>query len=86
MEKEPESAVCLIKQNEIIVNVDKIQAIILNKKEIVAKYKLTIGNNNIESTKSVELLGITINDRLQFDQHIKLVFQSCSAIKFFRLT
>ena len=86
LEKEPESAVCLIKQNEMIVNVDKIQAIILNKKESAAKYKLTIGNNDIESTKSVKLLGITINDRLQFDQHIKFVFQSCNAIKFFRST
>ena len=86
MEKEPESAVFLIKQNEMIVNVDKIQAIILNKKESAAKYKLTIGNNDIESTKSVKLLGITINDRLQFDQHIKFVFQSCNAIKFFRST
>ena len=53
----------------MIVNADKFQAIILNKKESEAKYTLNIDNNNIESTKSVKLLGITIDDRLQFDQH-----------------
>ena len=35
---------------------------ILIKKESEAEYKLTIDNNNIESTKSVKLLGITIDD------------------------
>ena len=86
LEQDPESAVSCFKQIETIVNADKFQAIILNKKESEAKYKLTIDNNDIESTKSVKLLGITINDRLQFDQHIKFVFQSCNAIKFFRST
>ena len=64
------SAVMWFKQNEIIVNAEKFEVIILNKKECEAKYKLTIDNNDIESTKSVKLLGITINDRLRFDQHI----------------
>ena len=54
----------------MIVNTDTFQALILNKKESEAKYKLTIDNNDIESTKSVKLLGITIDDRLRFDQHI----------------
>ena len=54
----------------MIVNADKFQAIILNKKETEAKCKLTIDNNDIESTKSVKLLGITTDDRLRFDQNI----------------
>ena len=70
LEQDPESAVSCFKQIETIVNADKFQAIILNKKESEAKYKLTIDNNDIESTKSVKLLGITIDDRLRFDQHI----------------
>ena len=60
----------MFKQNEMIVNTDKFQAIILNKKESEAKYRLTIDNNDIKSTKSVKLLGITIDDHLRFDQHI----------------
>ena len=66
LEQESESTVSWFKQNEIIVNADKFQAITLNKKENEAKYKLTIDNNDMESTKSVKL----IDDRLRFDQHI----------------
>ena len=54
----------------MVVNAGKFQAIILDKKESEAKFKLTIDNNDIESTKSLKLLGITIDDRLRFDQHI----------------
>ena len=68
--QESESAESWFKQNELIVNADTFQAIILNKKESEAKEKRTIDNNDIESTKSVKLLGITIDDRLRFDQHI----------------
>ena len=39
-------------------------------KKSEAKCKLPIDNNDIESTKYVKLLGITIDDHLQFDQHI----------------
>ena len=67
LEQASESAVSCFKQIETIVNADKFQAIILNKKESEAKYKLTIDNNDIESAKSVKLLGTTIDDRLRFD-------------------
>ena len=53
----------------MIINAVKFQATILNKKESKIKYKLTIDNNDIESAKSVKLLGITIDYHLRFDQH-----------------
>ena len=63
------------------------KAIILDLKECEAKLELTIDNNGIESTKSVKILGITIDERLQFDQWcIKFVFQSHNVIKYFRST
>ena len=65
LEQESESAVSRFKQNKMIVNADKFQAIILNKKESEANCKLTIDNNDIESTKSVKLLGITIDHRVR---------------------
>ena len=40
LEHDPESAVSCFKQIETIVNAEKFQAIILNKKESEAKYKL----------------------------------------------
>ena len=70
LEQDSESKVSWLKQNETIVNADKFKAITLNKKESEAKFKLTIDNNDIEPTKSIKLLGITIDDRLRFDQHI----------------
>ena len=39
------------------------EAIVLNEKESEAKYKLTVDKNDIESTKSVKLLSITIDGR-----------------------
>ena len=62
LEKESESVVNWFKQNEMIANAVKFQAIILNKKESEAKDKLTIDNNDIESTKFVKLFGIIINN------------------------
>ena len=62
LEKESESAVNWFKQNEMIANAVKFQAIILNKKESEAKDKLTTDNNDIESTKFVKLFGIIINN------------------------
>ena len=70
LEQECESAVNWFKQNEMIVNAETFRAIILNKKESEAKYELILDNNDIESTKSVKLLGITIDDRQRVDQHI----------------
>ena len=52
----------------MIVNADKCQAIILDKKESEAKYKLSLDNNDIKSTKSVKLLAIAIDDPLRFHQ------------------
>ena len=48
----------------MIVKADKFQAVILNKKEREANYKLTIDNNDIEFTESVKLLDIRIDDHL----------------------
>ena len=48
LEQGSESAVSWFKQNKMIVNADKFQAIILKKKESEAKYKLTTDNNDIE--------------------------------------
>ena len=77
LEQEPESAASWFKQNEMI-NADKFQAIILNKKESEAECNLTIDNNNIESTKSVKLLRITNDGRQRFDQHISNLFSKAA--------
>ena len=69
LEQASEPSVSWFKQNEMIVNAGKFQALVLNKKS-EAKYNLTLDNNDTEPTKSVKRPGITIYDRLRFDQHM----------------
>ena len=54
----------------MIINPDKFQAIVMNKKrENQIIHKLKIYNNEIETTKSVKLLPIDIDNQLSFNQH-----------------
>ena len=61
VEKESESVVDRFRNNNMIANPDKFQAIIVNKRrENQITHKLKICNNEIETTKSVKLQGIQI--------------------------
>ena len=61
-------------KNEMVVNSHKFQAIILNRKETQATYKLIIDNKQIKTINSIKLLCINIDDQLKFNEHI---FQYC---------
>ena len=55
----------------MIANRNKFQAIIMNKRrENQITHKLNIHNNEIETTRSVKLLSIDIDNQLTFNQHI----------------
>ena len=55
----------------MIVNPDKFQAIIIDKKgQSNNPSKLNINGKEIESLNSVSLLGIEIDSKLNFDKHI----------------
>ena len=70
-EKESESAVDWFRNNNMIANPDKFQAIIMNKRrENQITHKLKKYNNEIETTKSVKLLGIKIDNQLSFNHYI----------------
>ena len=69
LEKESESAVDWFRNNNIIANPDTFQTIIMNKRRKNKKrHKLKIYNNEIETTKSVNLLSIEIDNQLSFNQ------------------
>ena len=61
------------KENEVVVNSEKFQAIILNRKEAQAAHKLIIDNKEIKTTNSIKLLGINIDDQLRFNEHISVL-------------
>ena len=71
------------RENEMVINSDKLQAIILNKKETQAAHKLIINNKEIKTTNSIKLLGINIDNQLKFNEHISVLcseaaLQQCS--------
>ena len=62
LEAEGELLVGWFRKNEIVVNSDKFQAIILNRKEAQTTHQLIIDNKKIKTTNSIKLLGINIDD------------------------
>ena len=67
-----ESGIALkwLKENEMIANPSKFQAIILSKSKIPIIKSIQIGDKTIESKKTVELLGVEVDFRLNFESHI----------------
>ena len=63
----------------MIINSDKFQAIILDKnKSNLTNIPLTIDNQTIKSVPSVELLGIHLDDKLNFNLHISNICRSAA--------
>ena len=57
----------------MVVNSDKFQAIILNKKEAQGTHKSIIDSKKIKATNPIKLLGINIDDQLKFSGHISIL-------------
>ena len=70
LEKESERAVKWLKQNKMIVNPDKFQAMLLEKRNENNQSRYKINNQTIKTTNCVKLLGINIDSKLNFDSHI----------------
>ena len=71
LESESEIAITWFKENNMIVNPEKFQAIIIKKnKGTMDTYPLKISNREINSENSVKLLGIEIDNKLNFDNHV----------------
>ena len=61
------------RENEMVVNSDKFQAIVLNRKEAQAAHKLIIDNKDTKITNSIKLLGVNIDDHSKFNEHISIL-------------
>ena len=61
-----------MKLNQVIVNPKKFQAMFNSKKEnaVPRNLKLQINSTEIMLQSSVQLLGVTSDNELKFDQHI----------------
>ena len=63
----------------MIANPDKFHAIILNKRKSDNSINITIGNKTILSEKVVKLLGVNIDNGLNFNLHIDEVCKKASS-------
>ena len=79
LKNESELAVNWFRNNNMIVNPDNFQLMLLQKStgKVIQK-KLQIDNNEIESENSVTLLGVAIDNRLSFDDHISKLCNKAS--------
>ena len=63
----------------MVINPDKFQAIILDKKKSnLTNIPWTIDNQTVKSVPSVELLGIHLDDKLNFNLHISNICRSAA--------
>ena len=79
LKNESESAVNWFRNNNMIVNPEKFQLMLLQKstKKLIQE-KLQIDNKKNKSENSVTLLGITIDNRLSFDDHVSKLCNKAS--------
>ena len=72
LENESEIAINWLRINKMIVNPAKFQAMIVSKgKQNFQDIKLEVNNQKIKVEENIKLLGVTIDHKLKFDNHIK---------------
>ena len=70
--RETESILDWFRINEMRANKDKCHLIVINAHDECIK----LGNVSLTSESSVELLGVTIDDRLQFKEHVNRLIKT----------
>ena len=79
LESKSNIAIDWFTKNKMIINPDKFQAIIFDKKKSnLINIPLTIDNQTIKSVPSVELLGVYLDDKLNFNLHISNICRSAA--------
>ena len=79
LEEENQAAIEWFKINKMIVNPDKFQAIIIKKNsKMKDSYPLNKNDQKINSENCVKLLGIKIDNKLCFEQHIHTLCKKAS--------
>ena len=79
LEQDSETAIDLLKINEMIVHPDKFQAIVVKKNcRMKDSYALNINKQTINSENCIKLLGIKIDNTLSFDKYISNLCKKAS--------
>ena len=79
LESESEVVIDWFKINKMVVNPDKFQAIILDKrKRDHTDEHIIVDNQQIKVVSSVKLLGLQLDDKLNFNLHISNICKSAA--------
>ena len=78
LEKESKSAIDWFEINNMIVNTSKFQAMILSSDKKEKKHDLKINHSIISSEKSVTLLGIESDNKLNFEKKVANICQKAN--------
>lgn len=78
LENDSNEAVEWFTSNYMESNSEKFQGIVLNKSGHVP-VTFSIQNHPIESLNTIKVLGVTIDDKLKFDQHISILCRRASS-------
>ena len=77
LQSECETTINWIRNSKMIVNPDKVHIILLDKGSYDnTNIEVEIGDEKISSTSSVKLLGVKIDDKLNFNEHINEICKS----------
>ena len=79
LQKECETAINWFKANNMIVNPDKFQSMTVSSKKDLSKSVLNINGVELTMELFVELLGIEIDNKLNFEKHISNICQKVSS-------
>ena len=79
MQHNAESTISWMEENDMIANPDKFKAIIITKdRQQTENYELNFKGKSISSSAKVDLLGITIDNKLPFEFHISEICRKAS--------
>jgi hypothetical protein len=71
LENETDKAMHWFKINHMCANAEKFQAIILGRSNVRDGITFRLGDASIEPERSVKMLGVQVDNKLNFDSHIK---------------
>ena len=77
LEQNSDKAIQWFKENYMKLNTDKCKVIICGKKNETVSIK--VGNSEISEEDSVKLLGIKIDNKLNFDKHISKIIKKANS-------
>ena len=80
LESESSCVINWFRDNSMIVNPDKFQAILLDKRnsDLYLNENITIDKENIKVVSNVKMLGVHIDSKLNFNLHIDIIGQPAS--------